>query len=70
MKKIFVKPANAGLKIRMPGTGAVLPADGAEVPNSSFWLRRIADGDVVGANDYSPVQENSKVPIQKKEGGK
>jgi hypothetical protein len=29
------------------GLRAVLPTEGASVEHSSFWLRRIADGDVV-----------------------
>lgn len=59
MKTIFVKP-NSGLKIRMPGSGAVLPVDGAEVPNSSFWLRRIADGDAVMVEPKKEKKEGSK----------
>jgi hypothetical protein len=43
---MFVKP-RAGLQIRDPFRGTFLPASGAEVPETSFWLRRIAGGDVV-----------------------
>ena len=43
-----VKPA-PGLVIRDPETQEVLPAAGAVVPRSGFWLRRLQDGDVVEA---------------------
>ena len=45
--KIFVKPAQAGLRVRMPPNGDVLPDEGMEVERDSFWVRRINDGDVV-----------------------
>jgi len=49
MKTIFVKPAS-GMKIRMPDNPAEhLPAQGADVPATSFWLRRIKDESVVCA---------------------
>lgn len=43
---MFVKPM-AGLLVRDPVTKRQLPADGKEVPETSFWLRRIADGSVI-----------------------
>lgn len=50
MQKIFVKPA-PGMKQRMPDNArAFLPEEGAEVERNAFWLRRIADGDVVLAD--------------------
>lgn len=46
---MFIKPA-PGLTVRDPDRGlAPIPVDGIEVPNSSYWLRRLADGDVVDA---------------------
>lgn len=45
MNEIFVKP-KAGMKIRRPDSGAMLPDEGANVPNTPFWQRRISDGDV------------------------
>lgn len=35
-----------GLIVRDPETREALPADGAEKPANSYWLRRLADGDV------------------------
>ena len=45
MDRIFVKPA-PGLQVRDPKTAAPLPAEGAEVLRTSYWLRRLASGDV------------------------
>lgn len=42
---MFVKPA-AGLKVRDPYTKRHLPESGKEVPESAYWLRRVAAGDV------------------------
>lgn len=47
---LFVKPAQ-GLKVRNPATGQPIPIEGAKVPASPYWRRRLADGDVVGANE-------------------
>jgi Protein of unknown function (DUF2635) len=46
METRVLKPA-PGLQVRSPGTGRVLPADGEEVEMSSYWHRRLRDGDVV-----------------------
>lgn len=48
MEQIFVKPAKPGMKVRKPVNG-YLAADGELVNAEGYWLRRIADGDVVGA---------------------
>ncbi len=47
MATLLVKPA-AGLRVRLPGprTAGHLPAEGAEVPDDTYWHRRIAEGDV------------------------
>lgn len=48
--KIFVVPAD-GLIVRYPEQPSrILPENGAEVPETSYWLRRIADGDVLVVN--------------------
>lgn len=52
MEQIFVKPAKPGLKVRKPVNG-YLAADGELVNAEGYWLRRIADGDVVGATQPS-----------------
>lgn len=47
-KTIFVKPAKPGAKVHLEGKArAFLPAEGAEVAHSIYWVRRIKDGSVV-----------------------
>lgn len=43
---MFVKPG-PGLKVRIPHTHELLPDEGRDVPETQFWLRRVACGDVV-----------------------
>ena len=57
MKTMYVKPAS-GLKIRKPG-GQVLAEQGEDVPCSSYWMRRLKEGDIKKAK-----------PVIAKEGGK
>ncbi len=42
---MLVKP-NAGRAVRDPVKGTLLPESGAEVPDNSFWRRRLRDEDV------------------------
>jgi hypothetical protein len=48
---MFVKPATPDLLVAnpeaLPPMPRHLPAEGAEVPDTQYWRRRIADGDVV-----------------------
>lgn len=46
---MYIKPAE-DRKVRDPQTKRHVPAEGAEVPESSYWLRRVKDGDVLVAN--------------------
>ena len=43
--KLYLKPKE-GLTIRKPD-GGKLAAEGEQVSRTSFWLKRLADGDVV-----------------------
>lgn len=43
---MFIK-ASPGMRVRDPVTKRVLPEEGKEVPESTFWIRRLQDGDVV-----------------------
>jgi hypothetical protein len=45
VQKIKIQPAQ-GLKVRDPKTKQHLPASGAEVEKSSYWIRRLSVGDV------------------------
>lgn len=60
---MFVKPNN-GLSVRCPVKGTSLPKDGAEVPDNTFWRRRLSDGDVVVAKPKAAAKGDS----QKNEG--
>lgn len=46
---MFVKPAE-GRQVRDPASKRPIPAAGANVPQDSYWIRRLRDGDVVAAN--------------------
>lgn len=48
MERMRVRPA-PGRTVFDPRAHVELPQDGADVPRSSFWLRRLRDGDVVRA---------------------
>lgn len=43
---MFVIPA-PGIQVRDPISRLHIPAAGKEVPESSYWIRRISAGDVV-----------------------
>lgn len=57
---MFVKPA-PGLRIRGPNR-QLLPAEGAEVPESSFWMRRLRSGDVALAPAPIEVVPTNQIP--------
>ena len=56
MERIFVKPATPELKVRKPVNGHLAPA-GEMVNAESYWLRRIADGDVVSVVSVASAEE-------------
>jgi hypothetical protein len=43
---MLVKPA-PDRKVRDPVTKRHLPEEGKDVPENTYWLRRLAEGDVV-----------------------
>ena len=43
---MFLKPQK-GVMVYDPARGDSLPDDGREVEKNQYWLRRIADGDVI-----------------------
>ncbi len=53
--ELYLKPA-PGLVIKKPD-GSKLAADGEKVPRTSFWLKRLADGDV---NEVKPAVKATK----------
>ncbi|EKP1130406.1 TPA: DUF2635 domain-containing protein [Klebsiella michiganensis] len=60
---MFVKPKD-GLSVRCPVRGEALPKEGAEVPDNTFWRRRMKDGDV------NLVQKGVKNTAQKEDDSK
>jgi hypothetical protein len=53
-----VKPANPGAVIPRPGHPTPLPAEGAEVPDNTFWRRLLIAGDVVSVDDKITGRES------------
>ena len=50
----------AGLVVRRPDTGEILPPAGAVIPlgpHRAYWLRRRKDGDVTIADPATPESE-------------
>lgn len=45
--KTFVVRAAEGRRVRDPHSKQVLAPEGESKPQTSYWLRRLADGDVV-----------------------
>jgi hypothetical protein len=60
---MFVKPAHPDLLVAnpeaLPPMPRHLPAEGAEVPDTQYWRRRIADGDVTLAPAPEPQTKRS-----------
>lgn len=53
---MFVKPRE-GLVVRDPVSKRPLPAEGAEVPETGYWFRRLRDNDVVEAKPPKAAAE-------------
>lgn len=60
--RMHVKPAREGLVMIDPASGRQLPPEGALVVPSTYWRRRIADGDavLVEAPASSPASARAK----------
>ncbi|HUO23121.1 MAG TPA: DUF2635 domain-containing protein [Caulobacteraceae bacterium] len=56
----FYRPL-PGRKVRLPGSPKVLPADGLQLPWSSYWERRVRDGDV---EEFTPAPEAKASPAK------
>lgn len=56
MDQIFVKPA-PGLQVRDPYSRRPLAETGEFKPIEMYWLRRLADGDVVEAEPVAETKE-------------
>lgn len=66
---MFVKPKD-GVSVRDPVKGSPLPAEGAEVPDTIFWRRRLRDGDVsITEKTVTTSVATAKSTTAKNEGG-
>lgn len=68
MALIKIKPAKEGNIIRHPGNMRPLSQEGEEVEHSSFWERRIKDGDVIlidGMPNHTHVLEPNDTNAKK-----
>lgn len=62
---MFVKP-KPGVLVRDPDSFLPLPAEGRDVPESSFWFRKLADGDVQRCTDPATVVRVEPIPDSKR----
>lgn len=58
-----VKPVDPAAVILDPQTMRQLPADGGEVPESSFWIRRLRAGEVVRIDQPEPTGREPVTPL-------
>ena len=56
MKTAILKPVEGGT-VRDPDTFEKLPVEGAEKPLTSYWLRRLEQGDVISVE---PAEAGAK----------
>lgn len=63
-----VKPANPAAVIRDPHTLRALPPEGADVPETPFWFRRLRAGEVVRVDDVAPTGREPIAPLTTREG--
>jgi len=56
MPNAFLKPANEQLKVRKPDTGDYLSVEGERLELTTYWRRRIKDGDVI---DSKPARKST-----------
>jgi hypothetical protein len=59
--KLHIRPAT-GLRIRDPRTRQLLPDEGARVPATTFWRRRLRDDDVVLVEEKPAVKKPPSKP--------
>lgn len=68
LERARVTPARPGLRVLDPDHGGLpLPPEGSEVVLSSYWLRRIADGDVRVEGDAPPRLERASSRSKERE---
>jgi hypothetical protein len=64
-----IKPADPSVPVRDPVTREYLPEDGADKPETSFWMRRIRDGSVVRVEEHElPTGREPIAPLTTRKG--
>lgn len=59
-----VKPVDPDAVIRDPHTKRQLPAEGGDVPENNFWVRRLRAGEVVRIDELAqPVGDEPIAPL-------
>lgn len=59
MDKLHLKPASKDVIVRDPTTGKPLADKGEKKPRTSYWIRRLRDGDVIDL-DARPEPKTEK----------
>lgn len=61
---VRVRPARAGERVAVPGRRSPLASAGETVPLTTYWRRRLEDGDVVTADQdvQAPAQTDTVEP--------
>lgn len=62
MQTLKIKPANKDVMVRDPESMKPLKTEGETKPRTTYWLRRIADGDVIDIE----VEEQQKADQKRK----
>lgn len=68
-ERLHVKPARAGDVLRDPGHPSKrwsLPAEGALVPDNTFWRRRLISGDVIRVEPSNQPATQPRAVVQQK----
>ena len=60
MRYFKVKPSKEGLKVPFPLSKIFLKHEGQKVPKSSYWVRRLKQGDVVELKEEEEVKKVDK----------
>jgi hypothetical protein len=67
MERLFVVPAKEGSVIRYPKSVRVLSVVGGYVPKNQYWMRRVADKDVLDCTNQKEKEEASVILPEVKE---
>jgi hypothetical protein len=65
-EKMFLKPAVKNLIVVDPSTGKPLPAEGALVAMSSYWHRRVMQGDAIETTQADQNNDAAATPAKAK----